>query len=81
LGGAICPNVVSRVVVGLTSLGFHQTPEVNYLDSSKTREIPCREKAEPLICRENGYSETVQIIHFVRLVCMFLPRLTDQDNL
>jgi len=41
---------------------------VNYLDGFKIREIPCRVKAEHLLCRVNGYSETDQIVHWVWLV-------------
>ena len=37
---------------------YHQTPEVNYLDCFKIREIACRVKAEPLLCRVNFFSET-----------------------
>jgi hypothetical protein len=35
----------------------HQPPEVNYLDCFKIREIACRVKAEPLLCRVNFLSE------------------------
>ena len=40
---------------------IQQTPEVNFLDHVKIREIPCKANAEHLctiLCRVNGYSET-----------------------
>ena len=42
-----------------------QTPDVNYSDSFKIREIPCRVKAEPLLFRVNRCSETVETVHFM----------------
>jgi hypothetical protein len=32
----------------------HQTPQMNCLHCFKIREIPCRVKAAPLLCRVNG---------------------------
>ena len=37
---------------------IYQTPEVNYLDRFKIRQIPCRVDAEHLLCRVNSDSET-----------------------
>ena len=39
-------------------MGSHQTPEVNYLDRFKIREIPCRLKSKISVCRVNHHSET-----------------------
>ena len=75
------PALKQSVLVSPVSLGFQQTPEVNCLDCFTIRETPCKEKAEPFLCRVNGQSETVQILHFVWLVLMFLPKLMNQDNL
>jgi len=35
-----------------------QRPDVDHADSFRIRGIPCRVKAEPLLCRVNGDSET-----------------------
>ena len=54
---------------GSSDGAYHQIIDKKYLDCFNIHEIPCGVQAEPLLCKVNGYSESVKIVHLVWLVC------------